>query len=113
MRRFQILMLAVSLALIAPVGHALADGPGAGYSGVKIAQVSFIDRALSVVQLSDGMELKAPDVRMLSDLTVGEWVKVDYSSDGVRNVVNSVRPARPDEVSVLSPAMSGDVPSRG
>jgi hypothetical protein len=113
MRRFQILMLAVSLTLIAPVGHALADGPGAGYSGVKIAQVSFIDRGLNLIQLSDGMELKAPDVRMLSGLTVGEWVKVDYSSDGVRNVVNSVRPARPDEVSVLSPAMSGDVASRG
>jgi hypothetical protein len=113
MRRFQILILAVSLILIAPVGHALADGPGAGYSGVKIARVSFIDRALGVIQLSDGMELKAPDPRVLAGLKVGEWVKVDFSSDGVRNVVNSVRPARPDEVSVLSRAMSGDVASRG
>jgi hypothetical protein len=112
MRRFHILMLAVSLTLIAPVGHALADGPGAGYSGVKIAQVGFIDRGLNVIQLSDGMELKAPDARMLAGLTVGEWVKVDFSSDGARNVVNSVRPARPDEVSVLSPAISGDVANR-
>ena len=112
MRRFQILVLAVSLTLIAPVGHALADGPGAGYSGVKIAQVSFIDRALSLIQLSDGMELKAADPQMLAGLKVGEWVKVDFSSDGARNVVNSVRLARPDEVSLLSPAISGDVASR-
>ena len=113
MRRFQTLMLAVSLTLTAPVGHALADGPGAGYSGVKIAQVSYIDRALNLIQLSDGMELKAADPRVLAGLKVGEWVTVDFSSDGARNVVNSVRPARPDEVSVLSPAMSGDVASRG
>jgi hypothetical protein len=50
---------------------------------------------------------------MLAGLKVGEWVKVDFSSDGARNVVNSVRPARSDEVSVLSPAMSGDVANRG
>ena len=66
--------------------------PGAGYSGVKIAQVSFIDRALNVIQLSDGMELRAPDQRMLADLTIGEWVKVDYASDGARVMINSVRP---------------------
>jgi hypothetical protein len=59
------------------------------------------------------MELKAPDREMLAGLKVGEWVKVDFSSDGARNVVNSVRPARADEVSVLSPAMSEDVANRG
>ena len=113
MRRFQILMLAVSLTLIAPVGHALADGPGAGYSGVKIAQVSFIDRALNVIQLSDGMELRAPDQRMLADLRIGEWVKVDFVSDGGRAVINSVQPARTDEIPVPAPARSEGGTNRG
>ena len=105
MRRFQVLMVIVSLALIVPVGHVLAKGPGAGYSGVKIAQISFIDRSLSLVQLSDGMELRAPDQRMLTDLRVGDWVKVDFASDGARAVINSVRPAQPDEISLRAPAM--------
>jgi hypothetical protein len=108
MRRFQVLMVIVSLVLIAPVGHALADGPGAGYSGVKIAQISFIDRALNVIQLSDGMELRAPNQRMLTDLRTGEWVRVDFfAADGARAMLNSVRPARPDEISLNAPASDG------
>ena len=46
MRRFQVLMAVMSLGLVVSVGHALADGPGAGYSGEKVAKISFIDRAL-------------------------------------------------------------------
>jgi hypothetical protein len=114
MRRFQVLMVIVSLALIVPVGHVLAFGPGAGYSGVKIAQISFIDRSLSMVQLSDGMELRAPDQQMLTDLRVGDWVKVDFfASDGARAVINSVRPAQPDEISLSAPAMRDGIANRG
>jgi hypothetical protein len=98
MRRFQVLLAVVSLALVVCAGQALADGPGAGFSGEKVAQVRFVDRALNVVQLSDGMELRAPDQRMLTSLTVGEWVKVDYVSDGGWVVLNSIEPARPDEI---------------
>jgi hypothetical protein len=107
MRRFPVLGAIMLLGLVASVGLALADGPGAGYSGEKIAQVRFIDRALSLIQLSDGMELRAPDQRMLDNLTIGEWVKVDYVSDGARVVLNSVTPARPDEVPGLAPAAVG------
>jgi len=104
MRRYQILVVVLLLALLAPVGHVLARGPGAGYSGQKVAQISFIDPRLSVIQLSDGMELRALDQRMLSDLKVGDWVKVDFTySDGQHVYLNSVAPAAPDEI----PASAG------
>ena len=44
------------------------------------------------------MELRAPDPRMLANLTIGEWVKVDFVSDGGRVVLNSIQPARRDEI---------------
>ncbi|PYN38905.1 MAG: hypothetical protein DME01_00150 [Candidatus Rokuibacteriota bacterium] len=115
MRRFQVLLAVVSLGLVVSVGHALADGPGAGFSGVKVAQVSFVDRALNLVQLSDGMELRAPDQRMLTNLTIGQWVKVDFVSDGDRVMLNSVAPARPDEIPARAtvPATAGGKPDRG
>ena len=73
MRRFQVLMAVISLGLVVSVGHAMADGPGAGYGGMKVAQISFIDRALNLIQLSDGMELRAPaDARESQDWRVGE-----------------------------------------
>lgn len=104
MRRSKILVALLSLALLAPVGHALAFGPGGAYSGQKVAQITFIDPRLSVIQLSDGMELRAVDQRMLSDLKVGEWVKVDFTySDGQHVYLNSVAPAPPDEI----PASAG------
>jgi hypothetical protein len=103
MHRFQVLLAIVSLGLVVSVGHALADGPSAGFSGEKVAQVSFIDRALNLIQLSDGMELRAPDQRMLTTLVVGEWVKVDFVSDGERVMLNSITPAQPDEM----PAAAG------
>lgn len=109
MHRFQVLLAIVSLGLVVSVGHALADGPGAGFSGEKVAQVSFIDLALNLIQLSDGMELRAPDQRMLTNLVVGEWVKVDFVSDGERVMLNSIAPAPPDEI----PAATGGNANRG
>jgi hypothetical protein len=115
MYRFQVLLAIVSLGLVVSVGHALADGPGAGFSGVKVAQVSFIDRALNLIQLSDGMELRAPDQRMLANLAIGEWVKVDFVSDGERVMLNSIAPAGPDEIPFSAPAPMavGGNPNRG
>lgn len=115
MRRFQVLLAVISLGLVVSIGHALADGPGAGFSGMKVAQVSFIDRALNLIQLSDGMELRAPDQRMLTDLAIGEWVKVDFVSDGERVMLNSIAPAQLDEIpgSAPAPATVGGNPSRG
>ena len=119
MRRFQVLLtvmsLVVSLGLVASAGRALATGPGAGSSGIKVAQVHFVDPQLRILQLSDGMELKAPDPRMLANLKIGEWVKVDYVTDDDRTVLNSIAPARPDEIPSASPAPapSGGSPNRG
>ncbi len=98
MHRFHVLMAVMSLSLVVSVGHALADGPSGGYGGAKVAQVSFIDRALNLIQLSDGMELRAPDQRMLANLRIGEWVKVDFVSDGDHVMINSIAPAQADEI---------------
>jgi hypothetical protein len=98
MHRFHVLMAVMSLSLVVSAGHALADGPSAGSGGEKVAQVSFIDRALNLIQLSDGMELRAPDQRMLANLKIGEWVKVDFVSDGDRVMINSIEPAPADEI---------------
>ena len=112
MLRLQVLSAVILLALIIPVGYALADGPGAGFGGEKVAQVSFIDRKLSLIHLSDGTELRAPDHHMLDGLVVGEWVRVDFVSDGVRMVLNSIVPARPDEIPTSVPASTPGNPSR-
>jgi hypothetical protein len=114
MRRFQVLMAVISLGLVVSVGHAMADGPGAGYGGMKVAQISFIDRALNLIQLSDGMELRAPDQRMLANLKIGEWVKVDFVSDGSRVMLNSIEPAQADEIPGPVPsAVGGSITNHG
>jgi hypothetical protein len=109
MRRFQVLMAIISLGLVVSVGQALADGPGNGYGGMKVAQIRFIDRPLKLIQLSDGMELRAPDQRMLANLRVGEWVKVDFVSDGDRVMLNSIEPARADEIPGPVPTAIGGI----
>jgi hypothetical protein len=112
MRRFQVLIAVMSLALGASLGQALAFGPGAGQGGTKVAQVRFVDPKLNLVQLSDGMELRAPDHRMLTNLTIGEWVKVDFVSEGDRVVLNSIAPAPADEIPTPARTTRGG-PSRG
>jgi hypothetical protein len=109
MRRFQVLMAVISLALVVSVGHALADGPGSGYGGEKVAQIRFIDRSLNLIQLSDGMELRAPDQRMLANLKIGDWVKVDFVSDGDRTMINFIEPAPADEVPGPVPTAIGGI----
>jgi len=112
MLRLQVLSAVIVLVLTAQVGYALADGPSAGFGGEKVAQVSFIDRKLSLIHLSDGTELRAPDQHMLDGLAVGEWVRVDFVSDGARVVLNSIVPARPDEIPSSVPTSTPGNPSR-
>ena len=107
MRRFQIFVAVMLLAVVVSAGSALAFGPDSGNSGTKVARITFIDRAQNLIQLSDGMELRTPYPKMLDNLTVGQWVKVDYSSDGDRVTLNSITPARPDEISAVSPVTLG------
>jgi len=112
MLRLQVLSAVILLALVVPVGYALAAGPSAGYAGEKVAQVSFIDRKLNLIHLSDGTELRAPDQHMLDGLAIGEWVRVDFVSDGERIVLNRITPARPDEIPTSVPASTPGNPSR-
>ena len=109
MHRIHVLMAVMSLSLVVSVGHAMADGPSAVHSGLKVAQVSFIDRALNLIQLSDGMELRAPDQHMLAGLTIGEWVRVDFVADGDRAVINSIEAAQADEIPGPTPTAIGGI----
>src|SRR5262245_14220526 len=111
MFRLQVLSVVILLVLVVPVGYALADGPGAGYGGEKMAQVSFIDRKASLIHLADGTELRAPNQHMLDGLTVGEWVVVDFVSDGDRTVLNTIAPARPDQIPTSVPASTPGNPT--
>jgi hypothetical protein len=109
MLRYQVLVAVMSLTLVVSMGHAMADGPSGGYGGVKVARVSFIDRALNLIQLSDGMELRAPDQHMLTNLKIGEWVKVDFVADGDRVVINSIQAAGTDEIPGPAPTAIGGI----
>jgi hypothetical protein len=88
------LTLAAGLALAASVAH--AEGPGAGYGGEEIGTIRFLDRAASLVVLTDGDQFFAPDPRMLSNLKEGDRVKVDFTHDNDRSVLNFIEPAMPD-----------------
>ena len=96
MNRCQILVALLALSVVTWVGDAVADGPGAEHAGVKVGRVGFMDRALNLVQLDDGTELRTTDTRLLQNITVGEWVKVDFTSDGAENMLTSIEPAEPD-----------------
>lgn len=113
MRRARVLMAVIALGLAASVGHAVADGPGAGFSGAKVAQIKFLDPRLNLVQLSDGMELHAPNRNMLANLKVGEWVKVDFVSDGERVTINEIEAAQPHEIPGPTPTGIGGISNHG
>jgi hypothetical protein len=85
------LTLAFGLALVA--GAARADGPGAGYGGEEIGTIRFLDRSQSLVVLTDGNQFYATDPRMLKDLAEGERVKVDFTHDNDRSIINFIVPA--------------------
>ena len=92
MNRCQILVALLALSVAVSVGDAVAGGPGAEHAGVKVGRVEFIDRAVNLVQLDDGTELRTTDARLLQNITEGEWVKVDFTYDGDKNMVNSIEP---------------------
>jgi hypothetical protein len=107
MNRLQILMALVPLGVTLSVGAASADGPGSDYGGVKEGTVKFIDRAMNLLQLNDGTELRATDAGLLRDIRVGEEIRVDFTHDGDRNLINSVEPAQPDTVLGAVPTAVG------
>ena len=88
------LTVALGLALVA--APARADGPGSAYDGKEIGTIRYVDRAQNLVILSDGNEFHATDPRMLSNLQEGELVKVDFTHDNDRSIINSIAPADAD-----------------
>jgi hypothetical protein len=88
-----ILTVALGLGLGLAAGPARADGPGAGYGGEEIGTIRYLDRAQNLVVLSDGNEFHATDARMLSNLQEGELVKVDFTHDNDRSIINFIEPA--------------------
>ena len=105
MSRLATVMLSVALGLVlgAGVGVARADGPGAAYAGEEIGTIRFLDRALNLVVLAGGDEFYATDQRMLSNLTVGELVKVDFTHDSDRSIINFIEPATADSADGVLP----------
>ena len=93
MDRQRMLTLGITLGLALVAGAAWADGPSAGYAGEDIGTIRFLDRALNLVVLSDGAKFRAPNPAMLSNLTEGELVRVDFMNDGERSIINFIGPA--------------------
>ena len=73
---------AVVVALVG--GLADADVREPDYRGYTIGTIRSIDRAESVVTMSDGLRLRATDPGLLEALAEGDLVKVDFAheSDG-------------------------------
>ena len=85
------LTLALGLALV--TGVARADGPGAGYGGEEVGTIRFLDRAQNLVVLTGGDQFYATDPRMLRNLKEGDLVKVDFTHDNDRSIINFIEPA--------------------
>jgi hypothetical protein len=96
--------LTIALGLALGAGTARADGPGAAYGGEEIGTIRYLNRAQSVVILTDGNEFHAPDPAMLNDLQEGEVVRVDFTHDYERGIINSIEPANVDMEAGASPS---------
>ena len=105
--RYQLMLATMALGVAVSFGHAAADGPDAGYGAREVGTVRFIDRALNLIQLEDGTELRTTDARMLQNIKEGMQVTVDFTNDGERNEINSIAPVGTDGQAGVSPT-AGD-----
>jgi hypothetical protein len=103
MGRYETLMLTTALGLALVAGVARAQDVGSDYAGQEIGTIRFIDRALNLIILTDGNEFRATDSRMLANLTEGELVKVDFTHENDRSIINSIEPADADSSLGASP----------
>ena len=90
--RYQLMLATMALGVAVSFGHAAADSPDAGYGAREVGTVRFIDRALNLIQLDDGTELRTTDPRMLQNIKEGMQVQVDFTNDGDRNEINTIAP---------------------
>jgi len=96
--------LTVTLALGLTLVAGAARAGEFSYGGEEIGTISYIDRALNLVVLTDGAEFRAPDPRMILNLQEGQRVKVDFMHDNDRSIINSIEPAGDDDSPGASPA---------
>lgn len=107
--RYQVTLATMALGVAMSFGHAAADGPDAGYGAREVGTVRFIDRALNLIQLDDGTELRTTDPRILQNIKEGMRVQVDFTNDGAsRNEINSIAPVGADSQQVDVSPTTGD-----
>src|SRR6267142_7282622 len=106
--RYQVMLATMALGVAMSFGHAVADGGDDSYGAREVGTVRFIDRALNLIQLEDGTELRTTDARMLKNIKEGMRVTVDFTNDGSRNEINTIAPVTADSQVDVSPTAGGD-----
>src|SRR5437773_10312146 len=90
MRNHRVVLTTLALGMAVWVGQAAADGPGDTYGAQKLGTVRFLDRAMNLLQLDDGTELRTTDSRLLRNLREGMRVKVRFTHEGEPNQANRI-----------------------
>ena len=103
MSRHGTLMLTTVLGLALVAGVARAEDGGSAYGGEEIGTIRYINRTQNLIILTDGNEFRATDARMLSNLHEGELVRVDFTHDGDRSIINFIEPADVNSTHGASP----------
>jgi len=96
-------VLAAVAIVATAAGGARAAMPEPAYRGHAIGTIRSIDRADSVVTMSDGLRLRAPDAHILEDLQEGDLVRVDFAHERGGWVIRTIEGALAD----TEPADSG------
>jgi hypothetical protein len=97
----------LGLALVGSTASVYARSNESG--GQEIGTIRYINRMQNIVILTNGEEFRTSDGRMLTPLREGELVKVDFSFNGDRAVINFIEPATADESVGASPTTEGGV----
>ena len=109
MRSHRIVLTTLALGMAVWVGQATADGPGDTYGAEKVGTVRFLDRAMNLLQLDDGTELRTTDPRLLRDIREGMQVKVDFTHAGERNELNNIEATGADTAMGAAPTTVGGI----
>ncbi|PYM96360.1 MAG: hypothetical protein DME04_02140 [Candidatus Rokuibacteriota bacterium] len=109
MRRSRLVLGTMALTVAVWVGPAGAAGPGDSYGAQVVGTVRFLDRAMNLLQLADGTELRTTDSRLLRNIREGMRVKVDFTHAADLNELNSIEPVGADVTSGASPTTLGEI----
>ena len=97
----------LGLALVGSTASVYARSNESG--GQEIGTIRYINRMQNIVILTNGEEFRTSDGRMLTPLREGELVKVDFSFNGDRAIINTIEPASADDSPGASPTTEGGV----